>query len=111
MAVSVSDVYAVVVDRVQLIKEETDITNDIISRYALYNPEVAKMILKEFRSKETFRTQVGLNFLASLERVIKNDKKEKISIILVATVLLLALLFAVILAAGLLALPKILALL
>ena len=111
MAVGAGDVHAVVVDRVARIKEETDITNDIINSHALYNPQVAKMILREFRSKETFKTQVGLNFLASLERVIKNDKKEKVTVVLVATVLLLALAFAVVLAAGLIVLPKILALL
>ena len=111
MAVGVGDVHAVVVDRVTRIQEDTDITNDIINNHALYNPQVAKMILKEFRSKETFKTQVGLNFLASLERVIKNDKKEKIKIVLIATVLLLALAFAVVLTAGLIALPKLLGLL
>jgi len=108
MSVSVSDVHAVVVDRVQLIKQETDITNDIINNYALYNPEVAKMLLKEFQSKQIFKTHVGMNFLASLERVIKNDRDEKIRVIVTAVVLLLAIAFAAIVAAGLMALPKLL---
>ena len=94
MASSVSDIYLVVEDRVRQIKDERDIANAIISKHPLHHPEVAKMLLKEYQTRNIFKTRVGLNFMASLERVIKNDKREGLFNILFALLLILLLALA-----------------
>jgi len=104
MTASVSDIYLLVEERVKQIQDENDIANDIIGKYALHHPEVAKMLLKEYQARQIFKTNVGLNFLASLERVIKNDKRDSRYNILCAFFMVLS----IALAWALVTLPKLL---
>ena len=95
MAVSGSLPGSGIPGHVDLINQERGMIEDLESKWDLSYPPAVKILLTRLRESNIFKTHVGLCFLASLERRLKEDKRDNRPIIIIFVVSFLIVLMCV----------------
>ena len=101
MAVSGSLPRSSIPGHVDLINQERGMIEELESKWDLSYPPAVRILLNRLRETDIFKTHVGLCFLSSLERRLKEDKRDNRPIIIIFVLSFLVVLLCV----GIIALP------